>query len=543
MDVLKWDAVHSHIRQNYLRDNMKQIKSFSLKNNQLEVDDETKCYVENLVITIKLKPTTSALLDIMDVKADEAYGCHLQISIEESAYDPGKLLLRTTDRTTTPDNGERTPMKRRVATPLPKPKLRNLPSRRYNADAASDDESEYKPTNDNQKGAIVPEYVPSASANDMAMTEHQEYRPEPLNGNANDNLLQYTPTNTRTVKRRSENTQSPTIIPSTKKKRQDVIHLSDSQESLVDTLDNVSISGKPSNLGNSSQQDLFGPDSDNEGKNEEKDSSFDALQKKYGSMETPPAEKKATQRRMFGGGGGLSKPGPSTGTSSKSKSLRPKKEANSNFLQTSIDKWTNKNTVYPKTSEKTDTRKPENRKTRKALEREAEIASKITAMQKKKERIDAEREEIEQTNNFLHQQIEQQQQRPIPIFDEKLPFPTLSLDDLERKFELYRTDLSKLIKTVKKGQKAQRSLICNHVFRLIDHELLLEMSEVLHTNFSQEFHNLSSHDKLVSDLLIPEWVLMIFRDEHNLDENEARERIIWQSNEVNACEDEEEFMS
>lgn len=520
--MFKWDQIESHIRFSYLRENALQIKAFSLKNTK-ENDVETKGHVENLVLSIKLKSISNDILGVLDVKADESYGCYLQIGIEEVSYDPGKFLRTEKTRSDTPDKSERTPMKTRPGTPLPK--LRDLPSRRFNVD---DDELEYKPTNDgNGGGSKVPEYVPSTTGGmDVAMIE-QEYRPEPLNGLSHKNLLLYTPSSRKSVKRRKEETPSPISIPSTKKKRSDGGNVSDSQDSLADTLDNVSISGKPSTQ--KAKQDLFGPDSDNESKKVKKDSSFDELEKKYGVMD-PPVEKKGAIPKVAQAGS--SKAGFSRGSTLKplkTKITKPKKDEDTTTVQTSMLKFTNKDSIIAEKAERV--------KSRRAVMRDTKTANKIAELQQKRDRIDAEREHIEQTNDFLDNQIEQQRQAV--EYEEKLDFPTLTTEELEQKFEMYRNDLTKLFKHAKKYQKAPLSNINTAIFTVVDNDILDQMSDILHNNFTPkdkyEFHHFSV-DQLISDFIVPEWVLMLFKDEHNLEENDARNRIRWQSNQTDQTE-------
>ncbi|XP_063706928.1 general transcriptional corepressor trfA-like [Culicoides brevitarsis] len=483
VDVLKWDQIDHHLRYVYLKENTQSIKGFAMKNIE-EEEGETEFFVDNLKVIVKLKAVSSELLKVMEVKKEESYSCYMSIDIEEVPCD-GSKVKKVLSVNHNNNNEEKTPSKqqrRHIDTPQlhPLPKLRSL----RRPKKLSDSESEYKPTSDRQKSA-VPEYVPSVSSSADASNEHAEYHPEPLSG-SRENLLHYTPSSKKNAAKRGIN--SP-VFGSTKKIKKKDDSQSDS-ESLAETLDNVSISKK---------NDLFGSDSENEATGDvaavKKDLSLESLERKYGEMDPPKQKTTRTAK-------------PRTKTSKASSS-------SSSTVQTSIHKYAEGSDVA-------------SRKAKKDREREIAQAERIAEHEKRMERINAERVEMEKVTEFFKEQIQKQRG---PQFEQKLVFPHFTLDQIKEKFEIYRETFVEMIKTVKAKPRPTRSALYTAIFGIVDTDVIDRMSDTLHENFPPNEVNIKnwSHDALIADYLLPEWVVMLFRDEFNLDETEARQRIHWQS--------------
>uniref|UniRef100_A0A336L6X7 CSON005908 protein n=1 Tax=Culicoides sonorensis TaxID=179676 RepID=A0A336L6X7_CULSO len=535
LDIIKWDAVMNLIRTQYLPEKIGILNKLSQDDTYDSDENESKLYLENLLLKLRLKPVTNALLDVMNVKKSESHPCYLIVSIEEINSN-NNILCPMTNKT--PAKHEETPTKNneRMGTPLPKP--RNLRSRNRSVlGSYRHNDTEYQPSNKCNQDAM-PEYIPSSTTNTDEPIPGQEYQPAPLNGRTSDNTLSYVPSTVndgaeKPVEKRRKHTQpSPDRNNSSVKKIKSVVSVSDS-DSLAETIDNISISSKPTKT-----NILFGSDTSDEDQKmdskdtEQKDSSFDALQKKYESMKLPKLKTPKKLPKLFGGGG-IAKPSTSRKTVTKSKASQY------GTLQTVLDPYMTKNTNSPENSpENTESnnnnkQKTENRKPKHAR-KEKEIQKNIAAFKEERAKVEAERDKMRALNQLIVQQVTKPSVNEFP----KLVFPIISKDDLQKSFDNYRSHLIKLHKVTMKGNKLQRSSIFQKIFDIVDTEIIDEMTVILHNNLEKSKNYKLCHDDVIADLLIPEWVLKVVMEAYDLEENEARDRIDYQSSNVLQTEEE-----
>lgn len=488
LDAFKWDAIETCIRNEIISNNLKQIQKYHGKHKKA-----TKIYeqVENLSLSVEIKPVNSALLEVLNITSDDSYKCYLDISVEERQTNDEALA-------DTPAKPETTPMKERIGTPIPK--LRRYPSRRHRF--REDDDSEYKPTNNNNTHT-VPEYVPSATGLDKKLSDALEYTPEPVNAAAAS--LHYTPSaKNGDGKRRTEELHSPVNLRSTKKKKADVISI---ESSISETM-GCGKAGKK-------VQALFGDDSESDGK-DDSPLTMEELMKKYNNMQTPEVQS-----------GFENKPDSSRTTSTKTTKFKgiTLKKGTSGRLQQTIEVW------MKTKGQKTEDEAPQNPTPRtETILIDDDTANRIATLQKRTNSIVGEFKGIKEKNERLGEELNKKQ--TLKTYNSTLNFPHFTHQELEQKFKFYSNDLATLFKSSKKHQKLQASDLAQSVPGFVEAEVLDYINEIVQNNFvkdKDEFRNIS-RDSVISDLVVPEWVFMMFRDEYNLLESEARDRIKLQAN-------------